>query len=224
MHGASSNRICVHLVRHGPAKINFIILTVMNEPATLPVCATPALKPCPFCNGEADYVPWCQGHAPEYHWPHQVVHNCPVTGQQICIRAHPDTMEEVVKRWNSRPGSPPPQKYAVVLRIHVEPIVGGFIANTDRPYLVPEGQESRVRNTLSRMGTIGQVTVIIADKATLLANPFDLCEEDFNDPLPVPDEESMAADASLQAVLTEYLARHTGGPGDAEPIQTGHQP
>ena len=64
------------------------------------------IKACPFCGETPVYEPRTQGHAPEYAWPHQIVHNCKVIGQQICVRAHllemPDTKESVFSIWNTR--------------------------------------------------------------------------------------------------------------------------
>lgn len=78
------------------------------------------LSGCPFCDELPEYQPLAQGHAPEYHWPHQIVHNCKVIGQQICVRAkhgETDTKETVFRIWNTRaagqpsaPGERPPGK------------------------------------------------------------------------------------------------------------------
>jgi hypothetical protein len=66
---------------------------------------------CPFCGELPEYKPWAQGHAPEYHWPHQIVHDCKIIGEQICIRAHTaglrDTKESVFKIWNTRTAGHP---------------------------------------------------------------------------------------------------------------------
>jgi hypothetical protein len=66
---------------------------------------------CPFCGEQPEYQPWATGHTPEYHWPHQIVHNCKVIGQQICVRAHmvlvPDSKESVFKIWNTRAAGQP---------------------------------------------------------------------------------------------------------------------
>ncbi len=75
----------------------------------------------------------------------------------------------------------PKELFAVVLQIHTEPVLGTFIANMTRPYLVPEGRRSEVYNALSNRRN----KVVIADKETLLSNGFDLCPEDFNEPLDV---------------------------------------
>jgi hypothetical protein len=83
----------------------------MSEPTTQigdagrQLCSS-ALLACPFCGELPKYEPWAHGHAPEYHWPHQIVHNCKILGQQICVRAHkagmPDTKESVFSIWNTR--------------------------------------------------------------------------------------------------------------------------
>lgn len=71
-----------------------------------PDCAPLGLLGCPFCGVLPEYEPWAQGHAPGYAWPHQIVHNCKIIGQQICVRAHndglTDTKESVFQIWNTR--------------------------------------------------------------------------------------------------------------------------
>lgn len=74
-------------------------------------------------------------------------------------------------------------KFAIVLRIMNMPVLGTFIANIGRPYVVPPGMENHAHNSLQRRGHM----VIVADKETLLANPFDLCSEDFNEPMSLPN-------------------------------------
>ena len=74
-------------------------------------------------------------------------------------------------------------KYAVVLTHQNLPVIGSFIANVMRPYAIPEGQENDVRNKLSEKFPKGMVGV--ADKETLISNPFDLYEEDFEKPIEV---------------------------------------
>lgn len=64
------------------------------------------LLACPFCGEQPSYEPGAQGYSPEFHWHHQVVHNCIVLGQQICVRSSsaglPDTKESVYSLWNTR--------------------------------------------------------------------------------------------------------------------------
>lgn len=77
-----------------------------EQPATPTPVACSDLLACPFCGELPKYEPWAQGHAPEYHWPHQIVHNCKIIGHQICVRSHnvglPDTKESVFSIWNTR--------------------------------------------------------------------------------------------------------------------------
>jgi hypothetical protein len=65
-----------------------------------------ALLPCPFCGEVPRYDPWCAGHEPPHHWPHQIVHACNSTGVQMCVRAGKigleDTKENVFAAWNTR--------------------------------------------------------------------------------------------------------------------------
>ena len=77
-------------------------------------------------------------------------------------------------------------KYAVVLEIQDMPVLGVFIANTQRPYRIPAGKENMAHNLLQKRGKF----VVVADKKTLLENPFDLCEDDFDAPLDleIPEE------------------------------------
>lgn len=74
-------------------------------------------------------------------------------------------------------------KYAITFEICSDPLVGAFIANTKLPYLVPAGMEKHAYNVLSRRHN----KVFIADKETLLANECDLREEDFADPIQLPE-------------------------------------
>lgn len=68
----------------------------MNQPEEI------KMLPCPFCGELPHYQPWCQGHAPEYAWPHQILHSCKVTNSQTCVRTTPDTKEVVFAAWNTR--------------------------------------------------------------------------------------------------------------------------
>ena len=86
---------------------------------------------------------------------------------------------------------PPPQqtgpslwsdKYAIVLEIANMPVLGTFIANFNRPYRIPIGKENVAYNLLQKKG----VLVIVADKGTLINNPFDLVEGDFDNPQDLP--------------------------------------
>ena len=70
--------------------------------------------------------------------------------------------------------------WAVVLTICHEHGIGQFIANTTKPYRVPDA-----RTAHNALGTLRN-KVVVADKATLMANGFDLCEEDFAEPLELP--------------------------------------
>jgi len=76
--------------------------------------------------------------------------------------------------------------WAVVLTICHEHGIGQFIANTTRPYRVPPDEAKRAHNVL---GTLRN-KVVVADKQTLMSNGFDLCEEDFDEPLELPMENS----------------------------------
>jgi len=88
----------------------------------------------------------------------------------------------VVSGQHAEPKPTDGQMYAVVLRIWTESILGQCIANTDRPYLIPVGMERQARNALSKIGNY----VIIGTKEWLMSNGFDLCPEDFDEPLEIP--------------------------------------
>ena len=79
---------------------------VTEQPATTTPVACSELLACPFCGELPEYEPWPQGHDPLYFWPHQIVHNCKIIGEQICVRVHksgiPDTKESVFSIWNTR--------------------------------------------------------------------------------------------------------------------------
>lgn len=78
------------------------------------------------------------------------------------------------------------EKYAIVLEMADMPVLGNFIANFKKPYRIPVGKENIAHNLLHKNGNM----VIVADKKTLLDNPFDLCEYDFDDPQDLPIEEA----------------------------------
>lgn len=77
--------------------------------------APSALLGCPWCGVLPEYQPRAQGHTDAdghtYWWPHQIVHNCKVLGQQICVRAHtaglPESKESVFSVWNTRAARKP---------------------------------------------------------------------------------------------------------------------
>lgn len=80
-------------------------------------------------------------------------------------------------------------KYAVIVRpIRTRTPQGDVwdAANPYRPFLI----ESAAHEQKFRLAhqTIG--LVLIADKATLLANPLDLSEEDFANPIRWPSEDA----------------------------------
>ena len=76
------------------------------------------------------------------------------------------------------------EKYAIVLEMADMPVLGNFIANFKKPYRIPVGKENLAHNLLHKKGNM----VIVADKKTLLDNPFDLCEWDFNNAQDLPTE------------------------------------
>lgn len=83
-----------------------------------------------------------------------------------------------------RPGSiRHSEKYAIVLEMADMPVLGNFIANFNKPYRVPIGKENLAHNLLHKKGNM----VIVADKKTLLENPFDLCDADFDEALELDD-------------------------------------
>lgn len=69
------------------------------------------------------------------------------------------------------------EKYAIVLEMADMPVLGNFIANFNKPYRVPVGMENLAHNILHKKGNM----VIVADKKTLLENPFDLVDADFDE-------------------------------------------
>lgn len=76
------------------------------------------------------------------------------------------------------------EKYAIVLSIADMPVLGTFIANFRKPYRIPIGKENFAHNILKEKGNM----VIVADKETLLENPFDLVEADFEEASELPKE------------------------------------
>ena len=62
------------------------------------------LKPCPFnCGEEVKFKPKTYPLGQEggrHFWPDQIVHNCKVLGQQICLRG--GTKEQLFDKWNTR--------------------------------------------------------------------------------------------------------------------------
>ncbi len=76
------------------------------------------------------------------------------------------------------------EKYAIVLEMADMPVLGNFIANFNKPYRIPIGKENMAHNLLHKKGNM----VIVADKETLLENPFDLVDADFNEARDLPVE------------------------------------
>ncbi len=80
-------------------------------------------------------------------------------------------------------------KFAVILQPLRTPTPDGgswFVANTYRPVQIESPEhEQKFRFAHQELGL-----VLIADKATLLANPVDLCEGDFATPLIWQSEEA----------------------------------
>lgn len=69
------------------------------------------------------------------------------------------------------------------------------IVNHNKPFKVPEGKESHAHYILA-----GQKSrlVIVADKKTLMNNPFDLCQEDFKYAMELPTEKVIPLGKALE--------------------------
>jgi hypothetical protein len=80
------------------------------------------------------------------------------------------------------------QRYAIVIKPNCSPIFPSafVLVNSGRPYFVPKGKERQAYNALSAKRSPTEM-VVIADKYTLLHNPFDLCEVDFETPLSISE-------------------------------------
>ena len=107
-----------------------------------------------------------------------------------CLDCYFDAFGELMDDISARP--PPQQtdpslwsdKYAIILEMSTMPVLGTFIANFERPYRIPVGKENSAHNLLHKKGNM----VIVADKQTLLDNPFDLVGWDFDNPQDLPEE------------------------------------
>lgn len=80
-------------------------------------------------------------------------------------------------------------KFAIIIRpIRIRTVDGDvwYAANAYRPFQIDSSEhEQKFRLAHEKLGL-----VLIADKATLLANPVDLCEDDFANPIIWPSEDA----------------------------------
>jgi len=78
------------------------------------------------------------------------------------------------------------QEYAIILEVNPCPSTRAFlgydfISNTLRPHLLRDTQDYNTLCNNKRKGS----TVVRGTKEFLINNPFDVCEEDFKEPLDV---------------------------------------